>query len=90
MFVKGKSGNPGGRPKAAFDIQALARSHTDRAIKRLAEIMESDDEGAAARACGILLDRGWGKAPQPMALSGTIDVGMGSLLQKIRKDAQKP
>ena len=28
----GRSGNPGGRPKAALDIQALAREHTPDAI----------------------------------------------------------
>lgn len=87
-FKKGKSGNPGGRPKALVNLQLLARAHTERAVERLAEIMESEDEGAAARACGILLDRGWGKPAQE--ITGKLELGLGSLLQKIRKDAAKP
>ena len=34
-FQKGKSGNPGGRPKATHSIQELARKHAPEAIKRL-------------------------------------------------------
>jgi hypothetical protein len=48
------------------DIRSLARAHTVLAIKTLAGIASQEAAPAAARvsAAGILLDRGWGKAPQ--------------------------
>jgi len=55
--------------KAAAQIKALARRHTRAAIKVLAGIMNQDDGPATARvsAAQALLDRGWGKASQPLA-----------------------
>ena len=53
----------------AARIQALARKHGKDAIKTLAEIMNKADGPATARvsAALALLDRGWGKAAQPLA-----------------------
>jgi hypothetical protein len=55
--------------KAAAQIKALARRHTRAAIKVLAAIMNMTDGPATARvsAAQALLDRGWGKAAQPVA-----------------------
>lgn len=75
QFVKGVSGNPGGPWKTwenhqkIKDVKALARQHTDRAIERLAELMEDPDGGVAARACEALLDRGWGKPKQSVDIA---------------------
>lgn len=63
-FKTGQSGNPGGRPKENAEVKELARTHGPRAIGRLAEIMESEDERAAAAASQALLDRGYGKPAQ--------------------------
>lgn len=62
-FVKGKSGNPGGRPKQEVHVKALARSHTEGAIKVLAEILNDKAQPSPARvsAATALLDRGWGR-----------------------------
>jgi Family of unknown function (DUF5681) len=37
-FKPGQSGNPSGRPKSDYEIQALARAHTPAAIEALVEI----------------------------------------------------
>jgi hypothetical protein len=50
------------------EIRSLARSHTRTAINVLVGIMRSKDQTAAARvsAANAILDRGWGKATQPL------------------------
>lgn len=61
----GESGNPGGRPKAERDVVELARRCTPEVIKRLLYIAMRGNirDGATVRACELLLERGWGKAP---------------------------
>lgn len=68
MFTPGVSGNPGGRPKGYNEMQAAARKHTAKAIAVLAKFL--DDPKLGPYAANSLLDRGWGKAPQAVALSG--------------------
>jgi hypothetical protein len=54
------------RKKIPADLRSLARGHTELCIKVLAGIVSQEAVPAAARvsAAGILLDRGWGRAPQ--------------------------
>ena len=74
-FVKGQSGNPGGRVGVPKEVRELARTHTEEAIKRLAVWMRSDDPRASVAACNSLLDRGYGKpvAPIEMGNAGEFD-----------------
>ena len=53
--------------KATADIRSLARAQTALAIRTLTGVCGSKAAPAAARvsAASALLDRGWGKAPQP-------------------------
>jgi len=67
QFAKGRSGNPGGRPKQLNEVKDLARAHTAAAIARLAYWMESEDPKASVAAANALLDRAWGKATQPLS-----------------------
>jgi hypothetical protein len=64
-WVKGQSGNPGGRPKADYRIRDLAKEKTKIALDTLSQICESgENEGARVAAATALLDRGWGKPTQ--------------------------
>jgi hypothetical protein len=74
--------------KAAAQIKALARKHSRAAIKTLAAIMNQADGPATARvsAAQALLDRGWGKAAQPIA--GEDDgVGVLARIERVIVDA---
>ncbi len=70
-FKPGRSGNPGGRPKALAEVQALAAEHTPEAIERLAQLMRTGPEAVAVRAAEALLDRAWGHPSQPVEHSGS-------------------
>ena len=72
------------KTKPLTEIRSLARSHTRTAITVLARIMRSKDATAAARvsAANALLDRGWGKATQPLE-SG--DDGRLELIHRIER-----
>jgi Family of unknown function (DUF5681) len=65
-FQKGRSGNPGGRPKVVAEVKELARKHTGKAIETLVSIMDNPKAAPAARvsAANALLDRGYGRPPQ--------------------------
>lgn len=55
-FVKGQSGNPGGRRKGSIslEVQALLRQLTPEAVNTLAEIMRDKSLAASARATAAL------------------------------------
>ena len=71
-------------PKALTSIRSLARSHTRTAITVLVRVMKSEDATPAARvsAANAILDRGWGKAAQPLE-SG--DEGSLKIIHRIER-----
>jgi hypothetical protein len=67
-----QSGEKASVAKPLVEIRSLARSHTRTAIRVLVGIMRCKDATPAARvsAANAILDRGWGKATQPLENSG--------------------
>jgi hypothetical protein len=61
QWKPGQSGNPSGQAAEYGEVVRLARSLTMRAIERLGELMESEDERVVAVACNAILDRAFGK-----------------------------
>lgn len=69
-FRKGKSGNPGGRPKVLGELQELARRHAPEVIEELARLaVKARSETARIAAGRELLDRGFGRARQSLEVT---------------------
>ncbi len=83
-FPKGKSGNPGGRPKVLIELQELARQHAPSAIVELARLaLKAKSETARIAAARELLDRGYGKSRQSMEINAPVDNPIRVLLDEI-------
>lgn len=83
-FPPGVSGNPGGRPKEAVHVTALAREHTEQAIEALTNVMlRGKNEHARVRAAEALLNRGWGHPTQPLVHTGSIQAALNDRAQLV-------
>ncbi|MEP6958439.1 MAG: DUF5681 domain-containing protein [Nitrospirota bacterium] len=73
-FQPGRSGNPGGRPKLTlqqtteeFGLIAACRSHSSAALDVIGILMRSADrDSVKLAAASFIIERGWGKAMQPV------------------------
>jgi hypothetical protein len=63
-FAPGVSGNPRGRPPLPREMKEVLECAAPRAIARLIELIESDDERVAAACANSVLDRLYGKPTQ--------------------------
>ena len=89
-FQKGISGNPHGRPKTTQQQKntlELIKSLAPEAARTLAKIVKSDDCNASdrIRACEIILDRTYGKAPSTVVVENTNN----DIVNDIRKELEK-
>jgi hypothetical protein len=62
-WVKGQSGNPGGRPKLPKELKTRIQTLGDRAIA-LEKALDNDDPRVVVMAAKELLDGGYGKPAQ--------------------------
>lgn len=81
-FQKGKSGNPGGRPKEVEEVRQLAKLHTTDAIERLVAWMKSKNPKASVSAAIALLDRGWGKPGQSLEVKGQLSHDINQIAER--------
>ena len=74
-FKKGVSGNPSGTPKIIREVAQAAREHTAEAIETLTKAMLCENAPWPARvsAATAILDRGWGRAPMHVEITGRVD-----------------
>jgi hypothetical protein len=68
-WVKGISGNPGGRPKLEVSIRELAQEHSIEAMQTLVQVMRTGRRGEQIVAANAILDRAYGKPTQSIEMS---------------------
>ena len=69
-FEKGKSGNPGGRPKESQELKAIFLAACPGAIEKLIALLDSADPDLRLKAIKEVLDRSLGKAAQAITGEG--------------------
>lgn len=72
-FVKGQSGNPGGRTAKDVELRRLARTHARRALAVQLRLLKSADERVRMAASEAILNRGYGKADQSVHMTGQLE-----------------
>jgi hypothetical protein len=79
----GQSGNPGGHSGLYGEAVKLARGLSLRAVQRLGELLESEDERVSVVACNSLLDRAFGK-PKAVEEKDDMDAQLASMSREER------
>jgi len=69
-WVKGVSGNPGGRPKLEVSIRDLAQENSMEALETLVQVMRTGKPGERLVAANAILDRAYGRPTQSVEMSG--------------------
>jgi hypothetical protein len=80
----GQSGNPGGHSGLYGEAVKLARGLSLRAVQRLGELMESEDERVSVVACNALLDRAFGKPKPAVEEKDDMDARIASMSREER------
>ena len=92
-FLPGSSGNAGGRPKPPDGLRTRMAELSPRAIERLGELLDSDDERVRLEAAKTILDRHLGRPPIQADINlrrGVDDQHISALLDMARRRALEP
>ena len=92
-FLPGTSGNAGGRPKPPDGLRTRMAELSPRAIERIGELLDSDDERVRLEAAKTILDRHLGRPPIQADISlrrGVDDPHIAALLEVARRRALEP
>lgn len=79
-FKPGQSGNPSGVSRASREFRDLAKSFAPDALRKLKIIALKGNGMPSVRACEIIIERAFGKAPQPITgeNGAPLDLGFGA------------
>lgn len=82
---------PGKKNPASFQLQELAREHTETALETILEIMNDCEEEGSTRleAAKQILDRGWGKAAMKLETKSTV-VNVHEVLKQMAGQLKEP
>lgn len=69
-FVKGKSGNPGGRPKTNEDFKNSCLEYSQEALDKLVSWMRTGGESVSIKASQIIIEHAHGKPAQTITGTG--------------------
>jgi hypothetical protein len=77
-WVKGVSGNPGGRAKESDELKRLIRDKTQNGstiVAKMLEWIDCEDSHLQIAAVKYLLEYGFGKPKESVELSGSVTLG---------------
>ena len=92
-WLPGHSANPGGRPGVPDVIKATLRELSPRAVERLGELLDSEDERIRLEAAKAILDRHLGRLAIQADVTvrgGTSAEHLQALLEVARKTRAEP
>lgn len=88
QFVKGKSGNPGGRPKIPDNIKENLEDLVPKSVKTLSKMLNSKNQNVQLRAAVAVLDRVYGRPGQAVSINegeGGVNIIFGDGYEEFTK-----
>ena len=83
-FVKGVSGNPGGRPKTIPEVKEILKAASPDAARTLVELLNSEKDSIRLAAAQDILNRTQGKPLQMQDINMDVS-GMPNVEMQVRK-----